>query len=122
MKALSQRSRFSSVRISWPLPWATKRSSSNWWRSISVKKVMGKVTWSERPFRLTETIGTKDFFDKQGENGASTELIARHYSPDGSLVAKLIPRRARERVPVAILSANTRSFPALAPIRATGGG
>jgi hypothetical protein len=32
------------------------------------------------------TIGTKDFFDKQGENGASTGH-STYYFPDGSLVA-----------------------------------
>jgi hypothetical protein len=62
------------------------------------------------------TIGTKDFFDKQGENGASTGH-STYYFPDGSLVANY-STASTERVPVAILSANTRSFPALAPIRA----
>jgi hypothetical protein len=58
------------------------------------------------------TIGTKDFFDKQGENGASTGH-STYYFPDGSLVANYSTAST-----VAILSANTRSFPALAPIRA----
>jgi hypothetical protein len=54
------------------------------------------------------TIGTKDFFDKQGENGASTGH-STFISPTDPLL-RTIPRRARERVPVVILSANTRSF------------
>ena len=32
------------------------------------------------------TIGTKDFYDKQGENGASTGH-STYYFPDGSVVA-----------------------------------
>src|ERR1700729_4492714 len=36
------------------------------------------------------TIGTKDFYDKQGENGASTGH-STYYFPDGSLVANYSP-------------------------------
>ena len=64
------------------------------------------------------TIGTKDFFDKQGENGASSGHSTYYIISPTDPSWRTIPRRARERVPAARLSANTRSFPALAPIRA----
>jgi hypothetical protein len=63
------------------------------------------------------TIGTKDFFDKQGENGTSTGH-STYYFPDGSLVANYSTASTGTSTGGHISSANTRSFPGQAPIRA----
>ena len=62
------------------------------------------------------TIGTKDFYNKPGENGASTGH-STYYFPDGSLVANYSLTSTGTK-PVAIFSASTRLFPAPAPTRA----
>jgi hypothetical protein len=62
------------------------------------------------------TIGTKDFYDKQGDNDTSAGH-STYYFPDGSLVANY-SAVSREPKAAAMLSANIRSFPAPAPIRA----
>jgi hypothetical protein len=65
------------------------------------------------------TMGTKDFYNKPGENGASTGH-STYYFPDGSLVANYSLASAGTK-PAAILSANTRSFPEQASIKARRG-
>jgi hypothetical protein len=62
------------------------------------------------------TIGTKDFFDKQGENGASTGH-STYYFPDGSLVANYSTASTGTGTGGHIVG-KYQIFPALAPIRA----
>ena len=66
------------------------------------------------------TIGTKDFYDKMGENGKGTGH-STYYFPDGSLRDELYHHESRGTIPAAMLSENTTSFPERAPIRAPPG-
>ena len=55
------------------------------------------------------TIGTKDFYDKLGENGA-TIGHSTYYFPKAPS-SRTFPTRAREPIPAVMSSANTGSFP-----------
>ena len=65
------------------------------------------------------TLGTKDFYDKMGENGRARDT-AHIISPTGPS-DELYHHSHGETIPAAMLSENITSFPERAPIRAPPG-